>query len=323
VVDPEQKIMADHHVTDLTTDWSPLPGCLDQPETPVSLTRRQLRLWQLTLEARGFPVRTEQTANGWQILVPAETFEEAIFELQQYQRENHGWPPPLPPPIQLIDNRLTTLWVLIAIGLFHNLTMRQGLPFTSALIDWTAIGNAHAGKILDGEWWRLITALTLHSSGLHFLSNLVFGGVFIMRLCRLLGSGLGWSLTLASGIGGNLANAWLQAANHRAVGASTAVFGAVGLLAAISMIRYRHNLRPQRRWALPLAAGAGLLAMLGTGGENTDLGAHLWGFVCGLLIGAAVEVLRERRERNRAWLGWLSGSASIALVIAAWYVALG
>ena len=284
--------------------------------------RRQLRLWQLTLEARGIPVRAEQTANGWQILVPAGKFDEAIFELRQFQQENREWPPSLPPSTQLIDNRLTTLWVLIAVGLFHNLTMRQDLPFTAAIIDWSAIGNAHAGKIVAGEWWRLITALTLHNSGLHLMSNLLFGGVIIMRLCRLLGSGLGWSLTLASGIGGNLVNAWLQSADHRAVGASTAVFGTVGLLAAISMIRYRHNLRPQRRWALPFAAGAGLLAILGTGGENTDLGAHLWGFTCGLLLGAAIEVLKKGWE-NRKWLNWVSGTASIALVIAAWHVALG
>ena len=59
----------------------------------------------------------------------------------------------------------------------------------------------------------------------------------IVSLCRELGSGLAWSLLLGSGVLGNLANACLQLPDHRSVGASTVVFGAVGILAALNLLR--------------------------------------------------------------------------------------
>jgi membrane associated rhomboid family serine protease len=127
---------------------------------------------------------------------------------------------------------------------------------------------------------------------------------------------------LASGLLGNLLNAWLQHPDHRAVGASTAIFGAVGLLAAISMARYRHNLRARRRWTLPVAAALGLLAMLGVGGENTDLGAHLFGFLFGLPLGFAAELAVERLGRpGNVWNAVLA-AAAVGIVISAWWSAL-
>ena len=44
-------------------------------------------------------------------------------------------------------------------------------------------------------------------------------------------------------------------------------------------------MKMSRRWYLPLAAALALLALLGSGGENTDLGAHLLGFATGILLG--------------------------------------
>ncbi|MDT8441595.1 MAG: rhomboid family intramembrane serine protease [Desulfuromonadales bacterium] len=302
--------------------WVALPASLDPSQPLVRLSRQRARLWQLVLTARLIPCTLQRGEHGWQVLVPGDVADRSLSELRQYQRENRGWPPPPPPANALLDNRFTTLCVLAAIGMFHNLTLQPTLPFLPAGIEWSAAGNAHAGKIVAGEWWRAVTALTLHNSGLHLMSNLVFGGVFIMRLCRLLGSGLGWGLTLASGIGGNLLNAWLQAEQHRAVGASTAVFGAVGLLAAFGVLRSWHNRRGGRRWLLPLAAGVGLLAMLGVGGEHTDIGAHLWGFACGLLLGTLTARSGRIDRCVPVCLGVLSGLASITLVTCAWWLAL-
>jgi membrane associated rhomboid family serine protease len=262
-------------------DWQPLPSRLEASKA-ITLSKRQMRSWSLVLEARQIPWQAERRGFGWQLLVPANMLATAVRELRQYESENRGWPPPPPQETPLVDNRATTLWALIGIGVFYNLTLHDISLAGHHPVNWTELGNAHAGKIMHGQWWRLVTALTLHADWQHLLGNLVIGGVFISRLCRDLRSGPSWLLLLAAGTLGNLANAWLQNPAHRAVGASTAIFGAVGVLAAISMVRYRHNLRPRRRWTLPVAAALGLLAMLGAGGENTDLGAHLFGFLFGL-----------------------------------------
>ena len=302
--------------------WLPLPPNLKAANVPGLLSRRQIKVWPLVLKARLIPCRVERHRLRWQLLVPAAYFDAAMTELLQYETENRNWPPPPPMAHPTSNNLFATIWVLIALAIFHDVTLLRINLMGHAPVDWFSLGNAHAGRILAGEWWRLATALTLHSDWLHLASNILIGGVFIVRLCRDLGSGLGWSLLLVSGISGNLINAWLQSPDHRAVGASTAIFGAVGLLAAISLVRYRRNLRPQRRWALPIAAALGLLAMLGVGGEQTDLGAHLFGFLSGIAFGAGAEILVEVYGRPGKVTNTLLNLASMAVVTGAWYAAL-
>jgi len=302
-------------------EWQALPSRLDE-SSAIILSKREMRRWSLVLESRHIPWHAERRGFGWQLRVPANTLSAAIRELRQYEEENHGWPPPPPEGVALIDNRVTTIWALIALGVFYNLTLHDINLAGHHPVAWIALGNAHAGKIMAGQWWRLVTALTLHADWQHLLGNLMIGGIFISRLCRDLRSGPAWLLLLAAGTLGNLINAWLQNPAHRAVGASTAIFGAVGLLAAISMVRYRHNLRSRRRWTLPVAAALGLLAMLGAGGENTDLGAHLFGFLFGLPLGLGAELMVERYGRPGKTLNSLMVLSVIALTTGAWWLAL-
>ncbi|MBC7963685.1 MAG: rhomboid family intramembrane serine protease, partial [Steroidobacteraceae bacterium] len=252
--------------------------------------------------------------------VPEQHLTSARNELQIYEENNCNWPPPLPPARMLVKNTLPTVSILILLATFHNLTLLGFSMPGRGIIDLNMIGAAHAADILNGQWWRLVTALTLHADLTHLLSNLTIGGVFIILLCRELGSGLAWSLLLASGILGNLLNAWIQSPAHRSVGASTAVFGAVGLLAAISMVRYRHRL--QRRWFVPVAAGLALLALLGTEGKQTDLGAHLFGFGSGTLLGLISEYLVGKYGRPGRFLNAVLALACGTIVVVAWWAAL-
>lgn len=290
----------------------------DGPLRP--LFKKQLQRWELVLLARAIPFRGEPYERGKLLLVPAEHYARAKEELRLFEQENHNWPPPPPDESPQHDNLLPTLSVLIAIAAFHNLCQLDISLAGHNPVDWVGLGNADAGKILRGDWWRLLTSLTLHADLIHLLGNMAIGGVFMVRICRDLGAGLGWSLVLASGILGNLVNALLQHPDHRAVGASTAVFGAVGLLAAISLLRYRLNLR--RRWPIPIAAALALLALLGSSGERTDLGAHLFGFACGFGLGLGAEYLLGRFGRPGPWRNRLLSVGTAALMLFAWYAAL-
>lgn len=290
------------------------------PENGTALSKHRAQLWALVLDSRSIPCCIDADGPNWLLLVPEHHLESARNELRIYEEKNHNWPPSLPPARMLVENTLPTVSILILLATFHNLTL-LGLSMPGrGIIDLNEIGAAHAADILNGQWWRLVTALTLHADLTHLLSNLTIGGVFIILLCRELGSGLAWSLLLASGILGNLLNAWIQAPAHRSVGASTAVFGAVGLLAAISMVRHRHHL--QHRWYVPVAAGLALLAILGTEGKQTDLGAHLFGFGSGLLLGLMTEYLLGKFGRPGRLLNSLLALAGGAVVAAAWWAAL-
>ncbi|MBT0654560.1 rhomboid family intramembrane serine protease [Geomobilimonas luticola] len=297
-----------------------IPSDLGKDGAAYPLSEQRAHLWSLVLEARSIPSRIESGVGGWILNVPAAYFAAACSELRLFEVENRNWPPPVRPHRPLVGNTLPTLSVLILLATFHNLTRLDiSLP-GHASIDWIDIGNAHAARILDGQWWRLVTALTLHGDWLHLLSNLTIGGIFILLLCRELGSGLAWSLLLGAGALGNLANAILQLSSHRSVGASTAVFGAVGIFAAISMVRYpRHA---QRRWLLPIAAALALLAVLGTEGKSTDLGAHLFGFVFGAVLGGIAEKIEGRYGRPGRRLNALLALLCGVVVATAWWCAL-
>lgn len=295
--------------------WKPV-----LPENGAVPTKEQARAWALVLDSRAIPCCIEPDGAEWRLLVPAPQLESARRELRLFEEANHNWPPAPPASRQLIENTLPTVSILLLLATFHNLTL-IGLSLPErGILDLYELGAAHAARIGDGQWWRLVTALTLHAGPVHLLSNLAIGGVFILLLCRELGSGMAWSLLLASGAIGNLVNAWVQSPTHRSLGASTAVFGAVGILAAIKLVRYRHNLR--QHWITPVAAGLSLLAILGTEGKETDLGAHLFGFGAGVLFGMAAEFLVGKYGRPSGLLNFLLALLSGAVVAGAWWAAI-
>jgi membrane associated rhomboid family serine protease len=154
----------------------------------------------------------------------------------------------------------------------------------------------------------------------HLASNVVIGGTFFLILSRLLGSGAAWLLSLGAGALGNYLNSMAQGWGHRSLGASTAVFGAVGVLAGL------HALRGQRlsfrKVFLPVAAGLTLLGFLGTAGERTDLGAHLFGFLVGLPLGAAAGLFVNRVGLPGVWANRAMALAAGVAVAAAWWMAL-
>jgi len=103
------------------------------------------------------------------------------------------------------------------------------------------------------------------------------------------------------------------------VGASTAVFATLGLLAAYSWRRRRD---PGDRWAYrwaPLVAGVILLGFTGAGGERTDVLAHLGGFAMGSLAGLAHAGLRAPRGRLAQLI---AGGLALAVLWLAWWRAL-
>ncbi len=187
-------------------------------------------------------------------------------------------------------------------------------------LDWLDAGAANAGLIQQGEWWRCITALSLHSNMAHLLGNLFFGILLGLLVSQVTGYGIAWLAILSAGALGNAMNAILYHPYHISIGASTAVFGALGTLAVHAWLqRRRLGQSLLRRW-LPIGSALALLAFMGTAGERTDVLAHLAGFIMGAIVGVAasfftVFVTRVNIQRNCA-------AISVVLVIVAWWIAL-
>jgi membrane associated rhomboid family serine protease len=187
-------------------------------------------------------------------------------------------------------------------------------------IDWLEIGSAQAGSIRAGDWWRIVTALFLHQSGTHLLGNLAFGTAFLLLLSQVLGRGVSALAVIAGGAVGNLLDILVRPASHTVIGASTAIFAAVGLLASLQFKSRgdRRVFSTLRGWA-PIGGGVMLLAFLGFGDGQTDILAHVFGFVSGAALGVVLARfdrlwLDDRHAQVRsAWaaggiaaLAWLS-----------------
>jgi rhomboid protease GluP len=182
-------------------------------------------------------------------------------------------------------------------------------------------GELTAALVRSGEWWRAWTALTLHRDAEHLFANLGAGVWFGYLAARQVGVGTAWLLIVTGAAAANLFDAWFGPAAYDSVGASTAVFTALGLMAAHAWRTRRHL--PQRwalRWA-PLVAGLVLLGWFGTAGEGTDLVAHASGFAIGVLLGALV-AQRSVDLALKHVPQWLSGLATLVSLLFAWAWAL-
>jgi membrane associated rhomboid family serine protease len=250
------------------------------------------------------------------VAVPAPFAERAKFELWQYDQENLSRSPaPRPLPIRYQNGVPGVLAYIVVVCLVAWLA---GEAFLNR--DWLSAGRVDGALIRQGEWWRAITALTLHSGVRHLLGNIGFGALFGVLAGRLVGPGVAWLGIVLAGAAGNVLNTILLDSAHRSIGASTAVFAALGLLSGFV---WRARLMSQDRWPYrlgPIVGGIALLAFTGTGDENTDIGAHLAGFVCGFLVGTLLTTVASRLANRRLQL--ISGAAALGLLLVAWTIAL-
>jgi len=279
-----------------------------------SRNRRACADRALVLESLQIPHRIVDDAVGCALVVPADRSAQAMTELRLYDEENPPQRPRRTKPIvyqNAIPGVIAYVLVIFAVAWFAT---------TSFLgHDWLGAGRVDGALVRAGEWWRTVTALTLHGGLRHLIGNIVFGAFFGFFAGRLLGSGIAWLAILVAAASGNALNMLLLESTHRSIGASTAVFAALGIIAGFV---WRGKLMAQDRWPYrvgPIVGGLALLMYTGTGDANTDIGAHLMGFLCGFAGGMLLIVFRDRLGNPR----WQMAAAamSIALLIGSWIVA--
>lgn len=275
--------------------------------------RKACRESRLVLDAIGIASDAVHHKGWWYLLVARNDLELATSELEEYHREN-------------ADRAVgTTDAMPLYRGAVSAILVYAGVILLTAFFDWrwdlVPAGRMQAGRVLDGEVWRTITALTLHLDAQHLLSNLVFGVVFGLLAGKVLGGGLAWLSIVIAGALGNFTNALVRNPEHASIGASTAVFAALGVVVANALrpSAFAHE-RPMKRWS-PLIGGVVLFAFTGVGGERTDVVAHATGFLAGMLIGWAGGRLPSRWLASDKIQTW-AGGATVAIILAAWIVAI-
>jgi rhomboid protease GluP len=292
-----------------------------EPLIEVGRYRRlsQARLRALVVAAGQWAYRLERQGREWVLLVEAPSQAAALQELAAFEAEEKERPKS---SLSSANEKFSTVslyaaaWILSAFFLAQKL-----LPPV-----WEESGVAESRAILAGQWWRTITALTLHADPPHLLANLATGLLFAAFLLPRLGAGLTWLAVVISGALGNAINAWgYRGETHNSIGASTACFGALGILVGVEMTARIRDVHGRSLWqlVLPVGAGLALLAYLGVGdeGKNIDYMAHCWGFLAGGVMGISAAGFRIKERTPRVAQSFAAALA-VALVVGAWLLAV-
>ena len=137
--------------------------------------------------------------------------------------------------------------------------------------------------VLQGEWWRLVSAIFLHGGVEHLVGNAVALFVLGMVCEHAFGRGQFVVLFVAAGIAGSLVS--MLTSPGPSVGASGAIFGLQGA-AIVLFRRHRERLlvRDRRIGVVLIVWGLYTIAQ-GILTPYVDNGAHVGGFIAGALLG--------------------------------------
>lgn len=318
------------------------------PETwiPIAWTANAeaLASWRLTLEALGIPfvLQPREGDGGWAFFVAEEDAERAREALHAALDEEWG-----EEARRERERQAAREEVAREESRRGKLSWVPGALFAVALVEAAVLAGLGAGR-WSSPWfeaganvlaltrtqpWRAVTSLTLHADQAHLLLNAIAAMFLLPLACERWGTGFGLFLTVVAGAVGN----WVEAhvgGSLLSVGASTALFGALGVAGGTRALRKGTSWGEAFRIVTVVLV---MFAMFGLGGEardpleilfpnpapqvqsHVDVLAHALGLGFGVAFGAAARGLL--RDRPGAVAQWLWGGATLALVAGCWVLA--
>ena len=219
--------------------------------------------------------------------------------------------------------RARTPWALVTPALVAlNATvfvfMRFGggaLSDPETLVDW---GGNFAPRTTNGEWWRLVTTMFVHSGMLHLVANLAGLVQLGLILERLVGRLVFAAVYLAAGVFASLVSLSAHPVAV-SVGASGAIFGIYGLLLASSIwgILHRSTLTIPLMALKKLGPATAVFILYNVANNGLESAAELAGlfvgFVCGLVLSRGVS---DRKPPARRVAAAMAATVVIAVAFA-------
>ena len=288
----------------------------DQPATRVVIVSDGsiLETYSLVLSAVNIPHSINSGSdNTFELHVPTHLRERALYEIATYVQENRDWPPP-PPAAPIFSPSFKAMSFLVIGSLIFIYSISGDWHPESV---WFQRGAGDSTAILQGgEYYRLVTALMLHADIVHLMGNCFLGGFLLHFYFKISGNGLGLFTMLTTATFANYINVLAHGPGHHFVGFSTAVFSVIGLFCTSAYTKSPSTIN--FHLFMPIMAGMALLALLGAGGERTDLGAHFFGLIIGMAAGLFLRSQKAETIRHStvmqmiltvltcsiAWMSW-------------------
>src|SRR5699024_2809196 len=170
--------------------------------------------------------------------------------------------------------------------MFLLLERHGGSMNTETLIDFGAKYNP---SIIDGQWWRIFSAMFLHIGFLHLFMNMLALYYLGTAVEKIYGSARFLVIYVLAGIGGGLAS--FAFTTNISAGASGALFGLFGALLFFGVIYKKLFFQTMGRGLLVII---GINIVLGFSVQQIDMGAHLGGLVTGFVASALVHLPKKK-----------------------------
>lgn len=167
-------------------------------------------------------------------------------------------------------------------------------PTAQELLD---LGGNRRGEVLEGQYWRLVTAIFIHSGISHLIMNLLVLGIAGAFLEQLIGKFKLVASFLISGLVGSISSiVWYE--HTVSVGASGAIAGWCGLVFIFTIFKiYPKILRDFTKPFLGFVIGTTVIFGFF---ENIDHAAHLGGLISGCIIGLILVILQRKELTERS-----------------------
>jgi membrane associated rhomboid family serine protease len=207
---------------------------------------------------------------------------------------------------------VTLALVALNAGVFIGMLFGAGaMADPATLVAW---GGNLGPLTSNGEWWRLVTAMFVHSGFWHLVVNIAGLVPLGIMLERLVGHFAFAALYLAAGVFASVVSLFAFPLDV-SVGASGAIFGVYGLLVASIVwgLIERSPLTIRLAALKPLAPAAAVFMLYSVAtsrGNGAELAGLLTGLVCGLVLARGMSERKPPAVR-------IAAAAAVALAIAA------
>lgn len=187
--------------------------------------------------------------------------------------------------LALILNSILIYYLVMVIGGVNPMS-----PSSIELFEWGAL---RSNAIEQGDWWRVVTSLFMHSDVKHLLLNLTNFGFGVFFLNCLITPNKTAIIFLVSGLIANFTAASLFPGVY--VGASGGIMGVMGAVLSIYLF-YRKTVQPEGLWLISIITGITLVVGITAGISNT---AHITGLIIGAVVGPLIFYFQRKNNYNR------------------------
>ena len=233
-----------------------------------------------------------------------------MYETDEYDHEPE---PYVPMPEVTRKPYLTYALLAINVVMFGLVELAGGTEDPDVLLDFGAMFGPF---ISEGEYWRLFTAMFLHSGFMHLGFNALGLFIFGHIVERSYGHERFFLIYVLAGLAGSVTS-YLFNPTAVAAGASGAIFGVVGALAAFLVVQRRTFGKHAQNSLIGIGIIVAINIFIGLSTPGIDNWAHGGGLVAGFILGLT---LSPQYRQARTMFGYQVIVNTTGSLILKWWV---